>query len=169
MRLQSDVLCPYKGTYTSSTQPLLKQEVYASSPLPSYYPNAPAAYCIDTRTVSFAYMSIVVVRCVHKSWVNAMKWTNLKYEQMRDIFVGGNRYDVLENWPAFVASTRTPRFHRTSWMKRSCPRGLRDPADPEGIYLFRKCAPISCSPSSCKVLIKLGMPREEFMQPVDPS
>ena len=72
-----------------------------------YNANAPAAYCIDAKSVSFVAMACIVVQCMHKSWVGTMRWTNLKYEHMLASFQNGNRCDVLDIGLLFLKSTHT--------------------------------------------------------------
>ena len=54
----------------------------------AHYSNAPAAWCIDATSVSFAYS------VMHVQLMGGYR-TNLKHEHMHASFQNGNRYDVL--------------------------------------------------------------------------
>ena len=76
------------------TDPALTQ-ARISMQVPFYPNDAPAAWCIDAKSVSFAHMAYVVLLCMYKSWVGTIKWTSVKYElNVPACFQNGSRCDV---------------------------------------------------------------------------
>ena len=59
----------------------------------SLLPEGGSARCIDPRSDSFAYMSVIVVQCIYKSWIADTMWTAWQSEAMKQMFGYGHCYD----------------------------------------------------------------------------